>query len=314
MIDVKSPIIQSGLSFQIILREPENQEIFDVDDDELTVGYASDYLNKALKVISVKVIESELYGLIVRGTNIIGWTRLNHSIKLISKPIDTIRVDLRHFSTPQINRELGFKVDYNLLFKEKNFSSRALYLIEGEVLEAVFNKGTFTGFVPTKDIDRAIPINKKVSIEESTVFYQDSALHKSIDLSLDEEQFDFNNVSIDMVFLKAESVRIVIKKKKYWISLNDLEDKSIIKDLEAKQYENYNELTLEQLDMITNFQEERKESKSAIVRLINENISLQKTNKKQEKAQYERLYMNLKNSKLGKIQTKYWSWRNRRKS
>ncbi|MCQ9302757.1 MULTISPECIES: hypothetical protein [Mammaliicoccus] len=314
MIDVKSPIIQSGLSFQIILREPENQEIFDVDNDELTVGYASDYLNKALKVISVKVIESELYGLIVRGTNIIGWTRLNHSIKLISKPIDTIRVDLRHFSTPQINRELGFKVDYNLLFKEKNFSSRALYLIEGEVLEAVFNKGTFTGFVPTKDIDRAILINKKVSIEESTVFYQDSALQKSIDLSLDEEQFDFNNVSIDMVFLKAESVRVIIKKKKYWISLNDLEDKSIIKDLEAKQYENYNELTLEQLDMITNFQEERKESKSAIVRLINENISLQKTNKKEEKAQYERLYMNLKNSKLGKIQTKYWSWRNRRKS
>ncbi|MCD8882524.1 hypothetical protein MUA27_10130 [Mammaliicoccus sciuri] len=314
MIDVKSPIIQSGLSFQIILREPENQEIFDVDNDELTVGYVSDYLNKALKVISVKVIESELYGLIVRGTNIIGWTRLNHSIKLISKPIDTIRVDLRHFSTPQINRELGFKVDYNLLFKEKNFSSRALYLIEGEVLEAVFNKGTFTGFVPTKDIDRAILINKKVSIEESTVFYQDSTLQKSIDLSLDEEQFDFNNVSIDMVFLKAESVRVIIKKKKYWISLNDLEDKSIIKDLEVKQYENYNELTLEQLDMITNFQEERKESKSAIVRLINENISLQKTNKKEEKAQYERLYMNLKNSKLGKIQTKYWSWRNRRKS
>ncbi len=182
------------------------------------------------------------------------------------------------------------------------------------MLEAVFNKGTFTGFVPTKDIDRAIPINKKVSIEESTIFYQDSALHKSIDLSLDEEQFDFNNVSIDMVFLKAESVRIIIKKKKYWISLNDLEDKSIIQDLEAKQYDNYNELTLEQLDMITNFQEERKESKSAIVRLINENISLQKTNKKEEKAQYERLYMNLKNSKLGKIQTKYWSWRNRRKS
>ena len=65
--------------------------------------------------------------------------------------------------------------------------------------------------------------------------------------------------------------------------------------------------------MITNFQEERKESKSAIVRLINENISLQKQIKRR-KAQYERLYMNLKNSKLGKIQTKYWSWRNRRKS
>ena len=65
--------------------------------------------------------------------------------------------------------------------------------------------------------------------------------------------------------------------------------------------------------MITNFQEERKESKSAIVRLINENISLQKQIKRR-KNQYERLYMNLKNSKLGKIQTKYWSWRNRRKS
>ncbi|RIL46961.1 hypothetical protein BUY93_12620, partial [Mammaliicoccus fleurettii] len=69
-----------------------------------------------------------------------------------------------------------------------------------------------------------------------------------------------------------------------------------------------------QLDIITNFQEERKESKSAIVRLINENINLQKNHKKEEKAQYERLYHNLRNSKLGKIQTKYWSWRNRRKS
>ncbi|MEB7723691.1 hypothetical protein [Mammaliicoccus fleurettii] len=314
MIDVKSPFIQSGLSFQIILREPENQEIFDVDDDEIIVNHVSDYLNKALKVISVKDIESELYGLIVRGTNIIGWTKLNNSIKLISKPIETIRVDLTHFNTPQINRDLGFKVDYNLLFQEKNYSSRALYLYEGEILEAIFNKGTFSGFVKTEDIDRAVMINTKVSIKNSTLFYQDSAKNKTIDLSLDEEQFDFNNVNIDMVFLKAKSVRVIIKKKKYWISLSDLIDNEMIDSLESISYENYNELELEQLDIITNFQEERKESKSAIVRLINENINLQKNHKKEEKAQYERLYHNLRNSKLGKIQTKYWSWRNRRKS
>lgn len=314
MIDVKSPFIQSGLSFQIILREPENQEIFDVDDDEKIINHVSDYLNKALKVISVKEIESELYGLIVRGTNIIGWTKLNNSIKLISKPIETIRVDLTNFNTPQINRELGFKVDYNLLFQEKNFSSRALYLYEGDILEAIFNKGTFSGFVKTEDIDRAIMINTKVSIKNSALFYQDSAKNKTIDLSLDEEQFDFNNVNIDMVFLKAKSVRVIIKKKKYWINHSDLVDTEIIDSLESISYENYNELELEQLDIITNFQEERKESKSAIVRLINENINLQKSHKKEEKAQYERLYHNLRNSKLGKIQTKYWSWRNRRKS
>ncbi|MDT3995432.1 hypothetical protein RPO40_10300, partial [Mammaliicoccus fleurettii] len=162
MIDVKSPFIQSGLSFQIILREPENQEIFDVDDDEIIVNHVSDYLNKALNVISVKYIESELYGLVVKGTNIIGWTKLNNSIKLISKPIETIRVDLTHFNTPQINRDLGFKVDYNLLFQEKNFSSRALFIYEGEILEAIFNKGTFCGFVKTEDIDRAVMINTKV--------------------------------------------------------------------------------------------------------------------------------------------------------
>lgn len=314
MIDVKNPFIQSGLSFQIILIEPENQEIYDVDDDEITVGHASDYLNKALKVISVKEIESELYGLIVRGTNIIGWTKLNNSIKLISKPIDTIRVDLTNFTTPQINRALGFKVDYNLLFQEKNFSSRALYLYEGKILEAIFNKGTFTGFVHTKDIDRAVMINTKAAIEDSTIFYQDSAKNKTIELSLDEEQFDFNNVSIDMVFLKARSARVIIKKKKYWINFSDLMDSQFIDALESSSYEDYNELELEQLDMITNFQEERKESKSAIVRLINENITLQKSNKKEDKLQYERLYHNLRNSKLGKIQTKYWGWRNRRKS
>ncbi|RIL47004.1 hypothetical protein BUY93_12540, partial [Mammaliicoccus fleurettii] len=252
MIDVKSPFIQSGLSFQIILREPENQEIFDVDDDEIIVNHVSDYLNKALKVISVKDIESELYGLVVRGTNIIGWTKLNNSIKLISKPIETIRVDLTHFNTPQINRDLGFKVDYNLLFQEKNYSSRALYLYEGEILEAIFNKGTFSGFVKTEDIDRAVMINTKVSIKNSTLFYQDSAKNKTIDLSLDEEQFDFNNVNIDMVFLKAKSVRVIIKKKKYWISLSDLIDNEMIDSLESISYENYNELELEQLDIINN--------------------------------------------------------------
>ncbi len=314
MIDVKSPFIQSGLSFQIILREPENQEIFDVDDDEIIVNHVSDYLNKALNVISVKYIESELYGLVVKGTNIIGWTKLNNSIKLISKPIETIRVDLTHFNTPQINRDLGFKVDYNLLFQEKNFSSRALFIYEGEILEAIFNKGTFCGFVKTEDIDRAVMINTKVAIQKSTSFYQVSAMNKDIDLSLAEEQFDFNNVVIDMVFLKAKIARVIIKKKKYWINLSDLIDTEMIDSLESISYENYNELELEQLDIITNFQEERKESKSAIVRLLNENIKLQKGQKKEEKVQYERLYNNLRNSKLGKIQTKYWSWRNRRKS
>ncbi|WP_323702799.1 hypothetical protein [Mammaliicoccus sp. Dog046] len=312
MIDVKSPFIQSGLSFQIILIEPENQDIFDVDNDEISVGHVSDHLNKALKVISVKEIESELYGLLVRGSNIIGWTKLQDSIKLISKPIDTIRVDLKDFSAPQINRDLGFKVDYHLLFQEKNFSSRAIYKHNGEILEAIFNKGTFTGFVHTKDIDRAITLNTKVSINSGTVFYQDSALNKTIDLDLDQERFDFENVNINMVFLKARSARVAIKKKKYWMNLSDIIDDTMIAQLESMNYEQYNDLELEQLDTITNFQEERKESKSAIVRLINENIALQKTTVKEDTKQYERLYNNLRNSKLGKIQTKYWSWRKRR--
>ncbi|WHI53994.1 hypothetical protein [Mammaliicoccus lentus] len=213
MIDKNNPYINAGLSFQIILKEKENQEVYDADNIEISVGLVTQYLHKVLKVISIKHIGDDLYGLIAQGTNLIGWTKLKDSIKLISKPFDTVRVDLSNFNAPQINRELGFKVDYNLLFNEKNFSSRALYIYEGEVVEAVFNKGLFAGFVYAKDIDRSIVCNTNTAIKQSTTFYQDSSLNKSITLDLLSESINCENVKVDLVFTRAQSARIIIKKR-----------------------------------------------------------------------------------------------------
>lgn len=317
MIDKNNPYINAGLSFQIILKEKENQEIYDADNIEISVGLVTQYLHKVLKVISIKHIGDDLYGLIAQGTNLIGWTKLKDSIKLISKPFDTVRVDLSNFNAPQINRELGFKVDYNLLFNEKNFSSRALYIYEGEVVEAVFNKGLFAGFVYAKDIDRSIVCNTNTAIKQSTTFYQDSSLNKSITLDLLSESINCENVKVDLVFTRAQSARIIIKKKKYWISISDFEDITLFNHLENYSYESYTEKELENLDIITRIEDERNESKVAITKLIKENIALQKykhTNNSGDMDRYEQLYHNLRNSKLGKIQTKYWTWRNRRRS
>ena len=206
---------------------------------------------------------------------------------------------------------------HNLLFNEKNFSSRALYIYEGEVVEAVFNKGLFAGFVYAKDIDRSIVCNTNTAIKQSTTFYQDSSLNKSITLDLLSESINCENVKVDLVFTRAQSARIIIKKKKYWISISDFEDITLFNHLENYSYESYTEKELENLDIITRIEDERNESKVAITKLIKENIALQKykhANNSGDMGRYEQLYHNLRNSKLGKIQTKYWTWRNRRRS
>lgn len=87
--------------------------------------------------------------------------------------------------------------------------------------------------------------------------------------------------------------------------------------MENYSYESYTVKELENLDIITRIEDERNESKVAITKLIKENIALQKykhTNNSGDMGRYEQLYHNLRNSKLGKIQTKYWTWRNRRRS
>lgn len=63
MIDKNNPYINAGLSFQIILKEKENQEVYDADNIEISVGLVTQYLHKVLKVISIKHIGDDLYGL-----------------------------------------------------------------------------------------------------------------------------------------------------------------------------------------------------------------------------------------------------------
>ena len=49
MIDKNNPYINAGLSFQIILKEKENQEVYDADNIEISVGLVTQYLHKVLK-------------------------------------------------------------------------------------------------------------------------------------------------------------------------------------------------------------------------------------------------------------------------
>lgn len=316
MIDINNPFINSGLSFQIILIEPENQEIFSVDDEEVTVGHVSEYKNKALKVISVKVVEGRTYGLLAKSDSLIGWTVLNESIRLFSKDLDTVKIIEDDFITPEINNELGFTYDYKLLFQNKILSSRALYKNNDEIFEAIFLKGSFVGFVRSKDVDRGIFKKAFIELNDEAKVFIDSGL-------TNEAKIDGKTgykIESDLVFINSKRVRVTINKKKYWVHYNDVQNNQIFDNEKETKFSKYSDLELEQLDLISRFKEERNESKSAIVRLIKENIILQKNAKdageyqQYSSSQYEKLYTNLKNSKLGKIQTKYWSWKNRRSS
>src|SRR5699024_8351930 len=142
--------------FEILVQENINQNIyneFDISSTERTLGNLN---NQVVRVLGLREIDGDFYGLIEFGANIIGWTALENSIFIHPKKLESVKIDFDKFTTPAFNREININKDLVLSLKGRLLTSKSFIEIESKQLEMIYLKGKFQGFVYPKDIIRGV--------------------------------------------------------------------------------------------------------------------------------------------------------------
>ncbi|PTG38312.1 hypothetical protein BUY15_04840 [Staphylococcus chromogenes] len=101
------------------------------------------------------------------------------------------------------------------------------------------------------------------------------------------------------------------ENKKFWVDLKYVDDVELNKILSTLETYNPTE-NAEINDLINNFLNERKKSKKLLISLVKDKINNGVegyTESVDNPSRVNERYQNLKNSKLGKLQIKYWNMR-----
>lgn len=295
------------LDYVLVYEEDENaiysdQEMTDV------IGDVKDYNNKIVSVIK-KVEEDGIKKILIEYKSVIaGWIVFENSIPLFNKPEEKIEVEYERFYSPSINKMIIKNGDYNLYFQRYQVMSKFYCYYEGELLEAIFRKGTFVAFAPTKVIDRMRYVKIKDKINKNEIdLYATSKMDEKLshhDLNLDED------VDIDEIFPILKRAKIKQDMIVGWVSFDDLESMQL--------YEVKTDLpTIEQIQqqhVEYIYINEQQKVKLVLKKLLNENIALEKKINRQRELNQRILKRleNLRNSKLGKLQLLIWEKRSKR--
>src|SRR5699024_12870649 len=127
----------------------------------------------------------------------------------------------------------------------------------------------------------------------------------------DTVQWTFNEeetVNVSVVFPKSQIFKINQGTRDGWIQEYNNNQLNIFANITSKREELEDILMY---DLLKNIEKERNISKNNMIKLLKENLNLQEelTNKSERITRLTQLYNNLKNSKLGKLQTKIWQSR-----
>ncbi|MEE1107587.1 MAG: hypothetical protein UH078_06380 [Macrococcus canis] len=296
------------LSFYILCQENDDNLITAVDDRNESVGVLSELNKKVVKVITTKIEDEDIYGLIEYNGELIGWIKIKESKLLTSIDPVSVKVDLTNFEVVPINKMINSKRDYQLFFNTGTFSARVALESEGRISLGLYKKSRFIGFVYEDDLHFGYNISESLTAKNLTtdLCYKDSDLKSQFSQFVD---FDDEPITIILAYPTLDLVRFQHKNKYYYTKASDIAGFEI------------NSLNLKRPNLDTNtslinnllglFDEERETSRSIMQKLINENIALTEQMYKAEerKARVEQLYMNLSNSKLGRIQRQIWKRR-----
>jgi len=289
--------IKTPQLFEVLLQENINQDIyneFDINSNERTLGNLN---NQVVRILGLREIDENFYGLIEFGANIIGWTILENSIFIHPKKLESVKIDFDTFTTPEFNREVNIHKDLVLSLKGRLLTSKSFIEVNGKQLEMIYLKGKFQGFVNPEDIIRGIDTADHINLDESVQLYRDS------NLVIDQESVsEAIKATVTLVFPQLNLAKLSTENQTSWVNLDELEyDASHLNVKTAQLQENF-------IQMQTN---ERKKTKSIIESLLKRQIELEKNIDKYEARlnRVENLYNNLRNSKLGKIQVAIWERR-----
>lgn len=283
--------------FEILVQENINQNIyneFDINSSERTLGNLN---NQVVRILGLREIDGEFYGLIEFGANIIGWTVLENSIFIHPKKLESVKIDFDKFTTPEFNRQVNINKDLVLSLKGRLLTSKSFIQVDDEQLEMIYLKGKFQGFVYPGDIIRGIDTADHITVDENVKLFRDS------NLVIDQEPVaEPIRATVTLVFLELNLAKISTENQTSWVSLDDLDyDTGYLEVYTGPLQENF-------IQMQTN---ERKKTKSIIESLLKKQIELEQNIEKYETRlnRVESLYNNLRNSKLGKIQIAIWERR-----
>ena len=302
-----------NLSFDVILYEQEETSIYNSANLDSVIGTIGQRIFGQYRVIDYRKIDGKDYYLLTNKQGIIGWTHLNESITLYNKAHEPVKVIEKNFKKNEINTILRLNLesfDINKVYMSKKF-----ILLNGEVLEAIYLKNTLIGFFDPNDLDHSIKINDRIDLIKAEELYLDSGfLIKAEDINKESK------VNIVDYFPILKIARLKCKNTILWAEIIDFEHEKLNKENKLLSELSYSNLFA--IHLVNSYESEREKSKNIIINLMNENKALLETLEKKEKPKnncsyenknYKQLYQNLRLSKLGKIQTAYWRYRNRRR-
>lgn len=283
--------------FEVLVQENINQNIyneFDINSSERTLGNLN---NQVVRILGLREIDGNFYGLIEFGANIIGWTVLENSIFIHPKKLESVKIDFDKFTTPVFNRQININKDLVLSLKGRLLTSKSFIEADGQQLEMIYLKGKFQGFVYPGHIIRGIDTSDNIMLDESVQLFRDS------NLVIDQEPVvETIKATVSLVFPELNLAKLFTENQTSWVNLDELDyDTSHLIINNGPLQENF-------IQLQTN---ERKKTKSIIESLLKRQIELEKNIDKYETRlnRVEKLYNNLRNSKLGKIQIAIWERR-----
>ena len=283
--------------FEVLVQENINQNIyneFDINSSERTLGNLN---NQVVRILGLREIDGNFYGLIEFGANIIGWTVLENSIFIHPKKLESVKIDFDKFTTPVFNRQININKDLVLSLKGRLLTSKSFIEADGQQLEMIYLKGKFQGFVYPGDIIRGIDTSDNIMLDESVQLFRDSNL-----VIEQEPVVETIKATVSLVFPELNLAKLFTENQTSWVNLDELDyDTSHLIINNGPLQENF-------IQLQTN---ERKKTKSIIESLLKRQIELEKNIDKYETRlnRVEKLYNNLRNSKLGKIQIAIWERR-----
>lgn len=296
-------------SHQVIVQE-EGKSLYNEPSTDEAISSLDQYNGKMLTVITSKLVDDDLYYLLNGEDGILGWFQPEKSIEVYKKKKEPVSVDFENYVTPPIHKVMNIKGDMNLAFKGKKLTSNYWTIYEDELYEALYARNRFIGWAHTSALLKTISFEQPriVNIEdiEYKKVYEDVQLTGEVDWHFDAE----SDLKLVAYSLGGDRFQLAQNDREAWISMPELGDVAGIESIG----ENSNEEILMD-DLLYSIEEERQQSKNNMVKLIKETFKYRKEieDLQERNRRMEERYNNLKASKLGRLQTKIWERKKKRR-
>ncbi|TVT28876.1 hypothetical protein FO441_00935 [Salinicoccus cyprini] len=326
-----------NVSHHVWIYESQNRPLLQSIHSIKKVGDLKHYQKKIARVLAFKSHKKKNYYYLEADGKEIGWAELKTSPVIYSKPKEHVKLNIDKFMENQ-EKQIFIVSKNNLsLIKDQMLDSRFTMIKDGVQYEALFKKNRHQGWFSSDTLIRSEKANIKVNdYDKQLQLFEFNNLTSEV--KIDEDKIF--PITIVHMFREINLAKVKTGMGSFWTDMTYLKyNLSDIPDYEPAY--NFDETVV--YDLIQNISEERKMIMNLVERLNNQYINsevqiepgdqfkseqeqlkhipeiIDETEKEQMLKENEQLkkrnmaleqkYKNLKNSTLGKMQTKYWQMR-----